>query len=95
MEQEIHENIYGKEYTVNAPCSMLNDEKVMYAATSPEMLSPDPKERLQMMKRVRQMLVEAKDHHHQILAKLQDPQPRQSERLKQKPRKNYTQWDGY
>ena len=40
-----------------------------------------------------QMMEEAKAHHREVLARLQVPQPRQSDRLKEKSRRDYNRFN--
>ena len=91
LEQEINCQIYG-EGTYNTPCSSLKDTYIATATTSPEMLSSDPRERLEIMKQVRGMLLDAKTRHQETLRKLQVP-PRRSARLQHKPRPDYIEYD--
>ena len=91
LEQEINCEIYGEDtYNTPTPCSLLKDTYVATATTSPELLSSDPRERLEIMKQVRGM--SAKTKHQETLRKLQVP-PKRRSRLQHKPRPDYTEYE--
>ena len=48
-----------------------------------------------MMRDVLQLMEEAKNRHKQVLAQLQEVPPRQSDRLKIKPKKDYKKFDKF
>ena len=50
---------------------------------------------VQMMRDVLQLMEEAKNRHKQVLAQLQEVPPRQSDRLKIKPKKDYKKFDKF
>ena len=92
LENDINKTIYGQSKPSGNPCSMLDYQDVVCAASAPELLNKDPKKQIAMMKNVLQMMEDAKAHHQGILTQLQVPLPaaqRQSDRLQQKQRRNY------
>ena len=94
LENNINKTIYGA--ASDNPCTMLDYQEVVYAATAPELLVTDPKKQIAMMKNVMQMMEDAKAHHQGVLAQLQvppPPPPRQSDRLQQKQKRDFRRFD--
>ena len=91
LEHQISKTIYGS--ATEAPCSMLDHQEVVYAVTEPDLLSKDPRKQLAITRGIMEMMEEAKAHHREVLARLQVPQPRQSDRLKEKPRRDYNRFN--
>ena len=95
LEGNISTQIYGHR-NEHEPCSLLDYQDVVHAVSSPQLLAKDPKEQLEMMRDVLQLMKEAKSRHKRVLAQLQEIPPRQSERLKLKPKRDFKKFDrGY
>ena len=94
LENNINKTIYGA--ASDNPCTMLDYQEVVYAATAPELLATNPKKQIAMMKNVMKMMEDAKAHHQGVLAQLQvppPPPPRQSDRLQKKQKRDFRRFD--
>ena len=90
LEDNISFKIYGTRK--EAPVSLLDNQEVIYATEDPSLFAPDTRTQISGMKRVLEMMNNAKTHHLEILSKLNDqpvPIPRQSSRLQNKDRLDY------
>ena len=90
LEVNISFKIYGTRK--EAPVSLLDNQEVIYATEDPSLLAPDTRTQISEMRRVLDMMNDAKTHHLEILSKLDDPPvstPRQSSRLQNKDRLDY------
>ena len=78
--------------------SLLDDVQVIYATEDPSLLAPDTKSQIAVMRDVLQLMNDAKEHHQNILSRLDDevPDKRRSSRLQSKDKVDYRRLDrGY
>ena len=96
LEQDINQRIYGA--ARHAPVSLLENDQVIYATENPSLLAPDTRSQIAVMRDVLKLMNDVKEHHHDILSKLDDEAPaaRRSSRLQNKDKVDYKRLDrGY
>ena len=96
LEQDINQRIYGA--AKQAPVSLLENDQVIYATENPSLLAPDTRSQIAVMRDVLKLMNDVKEHHHDILSKLDDnpPDARRSSRLQNKDKVDYKRLDrGY
>ena len=96
LEQDINQRIYGA--ARHAPVSLLENDQVIYATENPSLLAPDTRSQIAVMRDVLKLMNDVKEHHHEILSKLDDnpPDARRSSRLQNKDKVDYKRLDrGY
>ena len=96
LEQVINQKIYGA--ARDAPVSLLDNDQVVYATEDPSLLAPDTRSQIAVMRDVLKLMNDVKEHHHDILSRLDDeaPDTRRSSRLQNKDKVDYKRLDrGY
>ena len=87
LEQKIKilEGIY-----VDKQCTLLDQPQIACAYTNPDLLSANPKERIEIMQNLYETIIKAKKDRVTVLKRLEDAEkPRRSKRLLKKPRRRY------
>ena len=91
LEQQINKSSFLEHIYVDQPCTLLSQPDIACATTNPDLLSADPRETLEIMKKVYETIANAKMDRRKVLKRLEDVEngQRKSKRLLQKPRKHY------
>ena len=94
LEQQINKSSFLEGIYVDQPCTLLSQPDIACATTNPDLLSADPREALEMMKKVYETIANAKIDRRKVLERLEDVEngQRKSKRLLLKPRKHYSNY---
>ena len=94
LEQQINKSSFLEGIYVDQPCTLLSQPDIACATTNPDLLSADPRETLERMKKVYETIANAKIDRRKVLERLEDVEngQRKSKRLLLKPRKHYNNY---
>ena len=90
LEQQINKSKFLEGIYVDKQCTLLDQPEIACATTNPDLLSANPKERLEIMQKLYETIAKAKRDRLTVLKRLEDAErPRRSKRLLKKPRRRY------
>ena len=94
LEQRINKSSFLEKIYEDQPCTLLSQPEIACATTNPDLLSEDPRETLEIMKRVYDTIANAKLDRRKVLERLENVESgqRKSKRLQQRPRKHYNDY---
>ena len=94
LEQQINKSSFLERIYEGQQCSLLSQPDIACATTNPDLLSADPREALEIMKKVYETIANAKSDRRKVLERLEDVESgqRKSKRLQQRPRKHYNDY---
>ena len=94
LEQRINKSSFLEKIYEDQPCTLLSQPEIACATTNPDLLSEDPRETLEIMKRVYDTIANAKLDRRKVLERLENVESgqRKSQRLQQRPRKHYNEY---
>ena len=93
LEQRInHSEILEGIYADNT-CTLLNHPQITCAYTNPDLLSNNPKEKIEIMKNIYEKIRKAKEDRVTVLERLEEAETlRRSKRLLAKPKRRYDEY---
>ena len=90
LEQKINQSKILEGIYVDKQCTLLDQPQIACAYTNPDLLSANPKERIEIMQNLYETIIKAKKDRVTVLKRLEDAEkPRRSKRLLKKPRRRY------
>ena len=90
LEQQINQSKFLGGIYADKQCTLLDQPEIACATTNPDLLSANPKERLEIMQQLYETIAKAKKDRLAVLKRLEDAErPRRSKRLLKKPKRRY------